>query len=264
MVSTRPFISKSSNPLFQSFDDCSESNQLQLVSPSLSCSTVFISIAWSMYLSLLLAFFWLYSVVCGDNKVHNSTSSPLFFFFFFFCWLSQGLIVWPRLGDSFVSQNPKAVCVYHSPREILGCAYTICSHGGNYFVASNLFLLWNYWSLMDLFCAPIRRDSISLKSFSFLSYVQVFSSKMSLVCRLKCPHRFFSSHFCFLVTFVLVIISGGCYQSSSALFNIVFESLYQCIHTILNAAKSSSAFSWHIYARLYASPLVFLFSSPFV
>ena len=41
----------------------------------------------------------------------------------------QGLVVWLRLGDPFVSQNPRKVCVSHSLGKILGCAYTICSYG---------------------------------------------------------------------------------------------------------------------------------------
>ena len=40
------------------------------------------------------------SVVSRDSKVHNSAIS-------FFCWLFQGLVVWPRLCDLFVSQNPR-------------------------------------------------------------------------------------------------------------------------------------------------------------
>ena len=46
-----------------------------------------------------------------------------------FCWLSQGLVVWPRLSDPFVSQNPRELCTSHFPRRILGFAYTIYSYG---------------------------------------------------------------------------------------------------------------------------------------
>ena len=71
-------------------------------------------------LIFLFAFFQFYSVVSQDNKIYNSASS-------FSCWLLQGLVVWPRLGDPFVSQNPKEVCAFHSPRHSRGCAYTIYS-----------------------------------------------------------------------------------------------------------------------------------------
>ena len=36
---------------------------------------------------------------------------------------------WPRLDYLFVSQNPSGICASHSPGEILGCPYTICSYG---------------------------------------------------------------------------------------------------------------------------------------
>ena len=50
-----------------------------------------------------------------------------FFFFFFFFWLSLGLVVWFKLGDPFVSQNPREVYTSHLLWQILGCVYTICS-----------------------------------------------------------------------------------------------------------------------------------------
>ena len=59
--------------------------------------------------------------------------------------------------------------------------------------------------LIALFCAAIRKNSISLLSFPFLSQVQVFSCEISVVCRLKCSNSCFSSHFYFLVIFVLVM-----------------------------------------------------------
>ena len=42
--------------------------------------------------------------------------------------------------------------------------------------------------LMSLFCAAIRRDSVSFLKFSFLSYIQVFSCEMSFINRLN-AHR---------------------------------------------------------------------------
>ena len=62
-------------------------------------------------------------MVSQNGKLHYSVCS-LFFFFF---WLLLGLVVWPRLDDPFVSQNPKEVCASHSPRWIPGYAYT-CLH----------------------------------------------------------------------------------------------------------------------------------------
>ena len=107
--------------------------------------------------------------------------------------------------------------------------------------------------LMALFCAAIRRDSISLLRFPFLSHVQVFSCEMLLISRLKRPWVCFSSHFCFfsycrsVSLRVVCSVSGGCNQSFSALFYLVFGSLYQCFNAVFSTGKSSSSlFSWYI------------------
>ena len=71
---------------------------------------------------LLFTFFQFYSVVSRNSKVYFSAS-------FLFCWPSLRLVIWPRLGDPFISQNPRGVCASHSPGLILGCAYTIGSYG---------------------------------------------------------------------------------------------------------------------------------------
>ena len=64
-----------------------------------------------------------------------------------------------------------------------------------------------YLVLVAAFCLPLKIDSISLLRFPFFSHVQVFSCKMSLVCCLKCPYRCFSSsHFCFPIIFVLLML----------------------------------------------------------
>ena len=58
---------------------------------------------------------------------------------------------------------------------------------------------------MALFCAAIRRDSVSLLKFPFLSHVQVFSFEILFISRLKHPLSCFSSRFCFLVSFILLV-----------------------------------------------------------
>ena len=59
---------------------------------------------------------------------------------------------------------------------------------------------------MELFCATIRRDSVSLITLPFLSYPEVFSLKISLICSLKYPYSCFPSIFCLLVIFVPLIL----------------------------------------------------------
>ena len=70
-------------------------------------------------------------------------------------------------------------------------------------ILSILALIWLV--LMALFCTAIRRDSVSLLRFPFFSHVHIFSCEMSLVSRLKHPYSCFSSHFYFLVIFILLI-----------------------------------------------------------
>ena len=59
---------------------------------------------------------------------------------------------------------------------------------------------------MALFCAAIRRDSVSLLKFPFLSHVQVLSCQMLFISRLKRPWSCFSSYFCFLVFVILLSV----------------------------------------------------------
>ena len=74
-------------------------------------------------------------------------------------------------------------------------------------VLSILALIWLV--LMALFCAAIRRDSVSLLKFPFLGYVQVFWCEMLFISRLKRLWSCFPSHFCFLVFVIrLSIISS--------------------------------------------------------
>ena len=59
---------------------------------------------------------------------------------------------------------------------------------------------------MALFCAAIRRDSVSLLMFSFLSHIHVFSSKMKLVSHLTCSYSCIYFYFWFLIVSGLLIL----------------------------------------------------------
>ena len=130
IVSTSPQISRSIQVplliLWVLFQVC----QLQLISPSLSCSIVvcflFFSVAWQS-LDAYLSFCFLLLILCGLPERQSSQFGR--FSFFFLRWLSLRLIVWPRLDDPFVSQNPREFCPSHSPGRILACANIICSYG---------------------------------------------------------------------------------------------------------------------------------------
>ena len=56
-------------------------------------------------------------------------------------------------------------------------------------ILSILTLIWLV--LMALFCAAVRRDSVSLLRFPFLSHVHVFSCDMLLISRLKRPYNYY-------------------------------------------------------------------------
>ena len=71
-------------------------------------------------------------------------------------------------------------------------------------VLSILAFIWLV--LMALFCAAIRRDSVSILKFPFLSHVQVLSYEMLFISHLKRPWSCFPSHFCFLVFVILLSI----------------------------------------------------------
>ena len=118
-------------------------------------------------------------------------------------------------------------------------------------VLSILALIWLV--LMALFIATIRRDSVSLLKFPFLSHVQVLSCEMLFISRLKRPWSCFPSHFCFLVFVILlsIVLSVSFLMAVisplSCFFYVVFESLYGCFNAVFDAGKSSSSlFSWYI------------------
>ena len=111
-----PLIPESSSRLWGWF----RAHQLQLVSPSLSCSIVvvfFNSLTRSKYLSL---FSFSFNFTLWSAGTVKSTIWQVFFY-----WLLQGLVFCPGLGDLFVSQNSWELNASHSPEENLGWAYII-------------------------------------------------------------------------------------------------------------------------------------------
>ena len=130
---------------------------------------------------------------------------------------------------------------------------------------------------MALFCSVIRKDSVFLVRFTCLSHVKVFSWEISLFCRLKYPYNFLSSHFCFLVIVVLLIIEFFILFlvtviSVSLLFYsfLVIVSMYrryiQCWRVlILLLFLTHRVCPYHLWeVRPNASLLAFYLSGPFV
>ena len=73
-----------------------------------------------------MLFFHILSVLFYGQPGQQSRQFCKFSFFFY--WLLWGLVFWPRFGDLCVCQSPIGVYVYHFQRQVLGCAYTICSY----------------------------------------------------------------------------------------------------------------------------------------
>ena len=121
MISTRPPISKSPSPCI---------NPLMTVPRApitIGINVTFMFHSFSiprqgrssyLYFRFLSVLFW---GQLGQQSPHIGKFS-------FSYQLLQGPVVWPRLGDPFVSQNTRGICVPHSPGQTLGCAYTICSY----------------------------------------------------------------------------------------------------------------------------------------
>ena len=239
----------------------------------------FNSLAMSSYLSLFSHSFN-FTLWC---KVHNSASSLfLFFIFFFFLIMRSGCLseIW---GSVCISKSRRSLCVLFSWTDSLFYFYLFAQFSVDhlahqtmsslirflgylaaftYHVSSlsprNLHLLFCciisllaliWFVLMALFCAAIRTDSVSILRLPFLSDVHVFSCEMSLKSstELFFIPLLFSGYCRSAGPRVVSIVSGGSNQSSSALFYVVLESLYRCVHAVFNAGKSSSfLFSWYI------------------
>ena len=166
-------------------------------------------------------------------------------------WCIYHLLVWSNLNFWHIEApcQPSRVSPY---TPVLICcisllcdwSFHLCHHIAYicYFVAFYLFSLWYDWFLS---CATIRRDSVSLLRFSFLSQVQGFWCEMLFISRLKRPLCFFPILFlsCFysIVYRLVRIVSDGCNQSSFVFFYVVFEPLYRWVNTVFDAGKSSSS-----------------------
>ena len=122
MVTSRLLISKSSS-------SCTSPLMTVLSAPitiGIIITFMFYSVCNSLlssgYLSLFLLYF---SFIMWSAGTAKSTIQQVHFF----CWLSLGLVVRPRLGELFLSQNPKEFCASHFLGRILGCVHTVCLYG---------------------------------------------------------------------------------------------------------------------------------------
>ena len=102
-VSSLPVISKLSSPctnLLVTFLRIPITNGITV---TFMFHIFFNSLASSWYLSF-------FSLSFNFTLGSAGTASSQFCKFSFFGWLLYGLVVWPKLGDLFVSQNPRGIC----------------------------------------------------------------------------------------------------------------------------------------------------------
>ena len=102
----------------------------------------------------------------------------------------------------------------HIPSVLICCTcllcdwwFHLCHHSQHLLFCGVLSIFALIWLVLTaLSRAAIRRDSVSLLRFPFLSHVQVLSCEMLVISRLNRPKSCFPSHFCFLVIVILLSI----------------------------------------------------------
>ena len=125
IVSTHPLLYKSST----SFNNPSLTvprAQTTIVINTSFMSTFFHFPCKIKVFILLFAFFPAPDTYLSFNILSARTAKSKILHVLFRCCLSEGLVVRPRLGDTFVCQNPIGVCVSYSPGQMLGCGHNFC------------------------------------------------------------------------------------------------------------------------------------------
>ena len=122
MVSTCPLISKSSSPCTNPLVTVPRAP----ITIGIIVTLMFHSLFFFQFLRkvqvliFFFVFFQFYRGLLGRQSLQLGK-------FFLFCWFSLDKVVWPRLGELFISQNLRELFASHFPWQIQDCAYTISS-----------------------------------------------------------------------------------------------------------------------------------------
>ena len=146
---------------------------------------------------------------------------------------------------------------------------SLSPHDPHLYILLCFVIAWTVLVFMTLFCAASRKDLDSLLKVLFLSHIQIFLCEILLVSLLKFLYNCFSSLFCFLVFFILLLIPVFvlflvAVISLSLLFYVVFESSYWFIDAIFFSFLDTYSLCRLGEVRLHASSRYFLFSDPFL
>ena len=83
---------------------------------------IFLDFSINVYIFIFLSAFFE-----SEQSGQQSLQFDRFTYFFSFYWLSLCIVVWSRIDDLFLSQNPREVWMSFSPGRIQSCAQTACS-----------------------------------------------------------------------------------------------------------------------------------------
>ena len=245
MVSTRPPTSKFSNPFNNPLVIVPKAPITIGIITTCMFHSFFNSLARSRYLSFF-SYSFSFIVVSRDSKVDNFASSLFLLiiirsgFLVGIRWSVCMLKSHRSLCVSF-SRTGAGLCIYHLfvwsnlnffhisqwiTLPTLSCLvlYSFCAnlrhsliiwlmvsslslHSLHLLFCCVLSILAMIWLVPTaLFCAAIKRDSVSLLKFPFLSHVQVLSCEMLFISRLKCQEICFLPIFFSLVIVILLTI----------------------------------------------------------
>ena len=161
IISSRLLIFKSSSPCI---------SPLLIVPRALITISITVTFMFQSFFSSLARFRYLSHFSLPFNFILWSagTSKSTIWQVLFFCcccWLSLGLVLWSRLDNPAVSQNPSEVCTSHSSGQMLSCAYTICSYFN--FLHNSQWITLPHQSRLVLysFCASLLHSLIMFYHF---------------------------------------------------------------------------------------------------
>ena len=198
MVYTRSLIFKSSSPNTNRLVSTPRAPVTVGITVSYKSQSFFSSFARSKYLTFSLSL----NFTSGPSGPQRTLFSG---FCLFFSHLSLRVVICPRLGNAFLSQNVSDYWALNSHGHILSCAHTFCSHGQiqtfrtfpsvssfplNHVLSNTPFgLIYGYYYYYYYYFAlylfkPVLTDDFSLESN--IKSLQVFRTLLRILIDIIC------------------------------------------------------------------------------